>query len=102
MRNYWQEYQLSKMRSNFLRTAAAVTGDKEKRKVKRKMKQRSLLIHLRCYLRYSGSGMMSAIATMCNGNIIMVIKAQSPAGFAEEYIIESIWNNRFPRIDSPR
>ncbi|MBV5094735.1 fatty acid metabolism transcriptional regulator FadR [Tenebrionicola larvae] len=26
----------------------------------------------------------------------MVIKAQSPAGFAEEYIIESIWNNRFP------
>lgn len=27
----------------------------------------------------------------------MVIKAQSPAGFAEEYIIESIWNNRFPQ-----
>lgn len=26
----------------------------------------------------------------------MVIKAQSLAGFAEEYIIESIWNNRFP------
>ncbi|WP_222927815.1 GntR family transcriptional regulator, partial [Salinicoccus cyprini] len=26
----------------------------------------------------------------------MVIKAQSPAGFAEEYIIKSIWNNRFP------
>ncbi|MCC8381859.1 fatty acid metabolism transcriptional regulator FadR [Xenorhabdus sp. PB30.3] len=26
----------------------------------------------------------------------MVIKAQSPASFAEEYIIESIWNNRFP------
>ncbi len=26
----------------------------------------------------------------------MVIRAQSPAGFAEEYIIESIWNNRFP------
>jgi len=26
----------------------------------------------------------------------MVIKVQSPAGFAEEYIIESIWNNRFP------
>lgn len=26
----------------------------------------------------------------------MVIKAQTPAGFAEEYIIESIWNNRFP------
>ncbi|NUU68350.1 fatty acid metabolism transcriptional regulator FadR [Enterobacteriaceae bacterium BIT-l23] len=26
----------------------------------------------------------------------MVIKAQSPAGFAEEYIIESIWKNRFP------
>jgi len=25
-----------------------------------------------------------------------VIKAQSPAGFAEEYIIESIWNSRFP------
>ena len=25
----------------------------------------------------------------------MIIKAQSPAGFAEEYIIESIWNNRF-------
>ena len=25
----------------------------------------------------------------------MVIKAKSPAGFAEEYIIESIWNNRF-------
>ena len=24
----------------------------------------------------------------------MVIKAQSPAGFAEEYIIESIWNTR--------
>lgn len=29
----------------------------------------------------------------------MVIKAQSPAGFAEEYIIESIWNNRFPSRD---
>ena len=28
-------------------------------------------------------------------SILMVIKAQSPAGFAEEYIIESIWNNRF-------
>ncbi|MEY4474484.1 MAG: fatty acid metabolism transcriptional regulator FadR [Pseudomonadota bacterium] len=27
---------------------------------------------------------------------IMVIKAQSPASFAEEYLIESIWNNRFP------
>ena len=26
----------------------------------------------------------------------MVIKAQSPAGFAEEFIIESIWNSRFP------
>lgn len=26
----------------------------------------------------------------------MVIKAQTPAGFAEEYIIESIWNNHFP------
>ncbi|WP_026959961.1 MULTISPECIES: fatty acid metabolism transcriptional regulator FadR [Aliagarivorans] len=25
----------------------------------------------------------------------MVIKAKSPAGFAEQYIIESIWNNRF-------
>lgn len=33
---------------------------------------------------------------LCNGIITMVIKAQSPAGFAEEYIIESIWNNRFP------
>lgn len=26
----------------------------------------------------------------------MAIKAQSPAGFAEEYIIKSIWNNHFP------
>ncbi|RFY47245.1 GntR family transcriptional regulator, partial [Salmonella enterica subsp. enterica serovar Enteritidis] len=26
----------------------------------------------------------------------MVIKAQSPAGFAEEYIVERIWKNRFP------
>ncbi|GAA5213050.1 fatty acid metabolism transcriptional regulator FadR [Corallincola platygyrae] len=26
----------------------------------------------------------------------MIIKAQSPAGFAEEYIVDSIWNNRFP------
>jgi GntR family negative regulator for fad regulon and positive regulator of fabA len=26
----------------------------------------------------------------------MVIKAQSPAGFAEQYIVESIWNGRFP------
>ena len=26
----------------------------------------------------------------------MVIQAQSPAGFAEEYLIESIWNNHFP------
>lgn len=25
----------------------------------------------------------------------MVIKAQSPAGFAEQYIVESIWNGRF-------
>jgi GntR family negative regulator for fad regulon and positive regulator of fabA len=31
----------------------------------------------------------------------MVIKAQSPAGFAEEYIIESIWNNRFHRTILP-
>ena len=26
----------------------------------------------------------------------MVIKAQSPAGFAEQYIVESIWNGNFP------
>lgn len=26
----------------------------------------------------------------------MVIKAQSPAGFAEKYIVESIWNGGFP------
>lgn len=26
----------------------------------------------------------------------MVIKAQSPAGFAEQYIVESIWNGGFP------
>lgn len=26
----------------------------------------------------------------------MVIKAKSPAGFAEKYIIESIWNGKFP------
>ncbi|KEY91576.1 fatty acid metabolism regulator protein [Candidatus Photodesmus blepharus] len=26
----------------------------------------------------------------------MVIKAKTPAGFAEKYIIESIWNGRFP------
>ena len=26
----------------------------------------------------------------------MVIKADSPATFAEKYIIESIWNNHFP------
>jgi GntR family negative regulator for fad regulon and positive regulator of fabA len=25
----------------------------------------------------------------------MIIKAQSPAGFAEEYIVKSIWNNHF-------
>ena len=25
-----------------------------------------------------------------------IIKAKSPAGFAEEYLIESIWKNRFP------
>lgn len=25
-----------------------------------------------------------------------IIKAQSPAGFAEEYIVESIWNGKFP------
>lgn len=25
----------------------------------------------------------------------MVIKAKSPAGFAEKYIIESIWNSTF-------
>ncbi len=25
-----------------------------------------------------------------------IIKAQSPAGFAEEYIVDSIWNDRFP------
>ncbi|AFQ65235.1 hypothetical protein WDT62_09800 [Klebsiella pneumoniae] len=34
MHNDWQEYQLSKMRSNFLRAALAVCEDKEKRKVK--------------------------------------------------------------------
>ncbi len=27
----------------------------------------------------------------------MVIKADSPATFAEKYIIESIWNNHFPK-----
>lgn len=26
----------------------------------------------------------------------MIYKSQSPAGFAEEYIVESIWSNRFP------
>ncbi|AWB67575.1 fatty acid metabolism transcriptional regulator FadR [Saccharobesus litoralis] len=26
----------------------------------------------------------------------MFIKAQSPAGFAEEYLVESIWNGKFP------
>ncbi|KGJ95790.1 fatty acid metabolism transcriptional regulator FadR [Thalassotalea sp. ND16A] len=26
----------------------------------------------------------------------MIIKAQSPAGFAEQYIVESIWNGGFP------
>ena len=26
----------------------------------------------------------------------MVIKAHSPAGFAEQYIVESIWNGEFP------
>ena len=26
----------------------------------------------------------------------MIIKAHSPAGFAEQYIVESIWNGRFP------
>jgi GntR family negative regulator for fad regulon and positive regulator of fabA len=26
----------------------------------------------------------------------MIYKAQSPAGFAEEYIVESIWSERFP------
>lgn len=25
----------------------------------------------------------------------MIIKAQSPAGFAEEYIVKSIWNGHF-------
>ena len=25
----------------------------------------------------------------------MIYKAQSPAGFAEEYIVESIWSGRF-------
>ncbi|MBC2862907.1 hypothetical protein MO408_10765 [Klebsiella pneumoniae] len=34
MHNDWQEYQLSKMRSNFLRAVLAVCEDKEKRKVK--------------------------------------------------------------------
>jgi GntR family negative regulator for fad regulon and positive regulator of fabA len=27
---------------------------------------------------------------------MMIYKAQSPAGFAEEYIVESIWSGRFP------
>ena len=26
----------------------------------------------------------------------MIYKSQSPAGFAEEYIVESIWSGRFP------
>ncbi|CAA2929874.1 Fatty acid metabolism regulator protein [Arsenophonus endosymbiont of Bemisia tabaci Q2] len=26
----------------------------------------------------------------------MIIRAQNPANFAEEYIVESIWNNHFP------
>ena len=77
MHNDWQEYQLSKMRSNFLRAALAVCEDKEKRKVKAENETAILLIHLPCYLRYSGSGMMSAIVTLCNGNLTMVIKAQS-------------------------
>lgn len=42
--------------------------------------------------------MMNAILIQrkAKRNIPMIIKAQSPAGFAEEYIIESIWNSRFP------
>lgn len=50
------------------------------------------------YLRFRQSVMISAIISKIQFGINqnMVIKAQSPAGFAEEYIIESIWNNRFP------
>jgi GntR family negative regulator for fad regulon and positive regulator of fabA len=40
--------------------------------------------------------MMSDIFRKMSWNIqSMVIKAKSPAGFAEKYIIESIWNGRF-------
>jgi len=44
------------------------------------------------------SGMMSAIFRIEYHRIVefMVIKAKSPAGFAEKYIIESIWKGRFP------
>ncbi len=31
-----------------------------------------------------------------NGNWMRIFKAKSPAGFAEEYIVESIWNGDFP------
>lgn len=52
----------------------------------------------RCYVMFRSSGMMRSafIGKYRYGIKLMVIKAQSPAGFAEEYIIESIWNNRFP------
>jgi GntR family negative regulator for fad regulon and positive regulator of fabA len=37
------------------------------------------------------------ISLLSNFNYtIMIYKAQSPAGFAEEYIVESIWSGRFP------
>lgn len=56
----------------------------------------SLFVSLLCYVITSGSGMMSQLFISQRNIKHMVIKAQSPAGFAEEYIIESIWNNRFP------
>ncbi len=44
-----------------------------------------------------GSGMMKRLLPSKQREYFaMVIKAQSPAGFAEEYIVESIWNSRFP------
>lgn len=39
---------------------------------------------------------MSHIERRGNGNDQSVIQAKNPAEFAEEYIVRSIWNNRFP------
>ena len=47
-------------------------------------------------MQFKASGTISFLLKPDTNIYMKIIKAQSPAGFAEEYIVDSIWNDRFP------